>query len=191
MPDAINRAGNRRLPELEYLGDALLFTAQLHAMLPYSPLFESLQLDEVHALSPFLEVYRAQSGQTVLREGEAGDFMLFVIEGRIEVFKEAGEHLPNLIAVIGAGKVLGEMSLIDGEPRSATCIADAVTLMAALSREALARIIVEQPLLGAKILMGLVVLLSFRLRKTSAQLLACLEQARGRTSVAEVGSPYV
>ena len=86
MPDAINRAGNRRLPELEYLGDALLFTAQLHAMLPYSPLFESLQLDEVHALSPFLEVYRAQSGQTVLREGEAGDFMLFVIEGRIDVF---------------------------------------------------------------------------------------------------------
>ena len=191
MPHPMNSAGAQRLPELEYLGDALPFTAQLHAMLPYSPLFESLQLDEVRALSPFLQVYRAQIGQTVLREGEAGDFMLFVIEGRIDVFKEAGDHASSLIAVIGAGKVLGEMSLIDGDPRSATCIADAVTLMAALSREALARIIVEQPLLGAKILMGLVVLLSFRLRKTSAQLLSCLEQQRGQKGVTEVGSPFV
>ena len=154
---------DRRLSQLEYLGDATPFATQVHALLPYSPLFEDLSLAEVCLISPFMQVYRTQTGQEVLREGDAGDFMLFVIEGRIDVFKEAGDHASSLIAVIGAGKVLGEMSLIDGDSRSATCIADAVTLMAALSREALARIIVEQPLLGAKILMGLVVLLSFRL----------------------------
>lgn len=168
---------DRGFSQLEYLGDATPFARQLHALLPYSPLFEDLSLAEVCLISPFMQVYRAQTGQEVLREGDAGDFMLFVIEGRIEVFKQAGSHPPRLIAVVTNGKTLGEMSLIDGNPRSATCIAEAGTVVGVLTRESLARIILEQPILGAKILMALVVMLSQRLRTTSAQLLASLEQA--------------
>lgn len=169
-------SADRRLSQLAYLGNATPFAAQLHAMLPYSPLFEDLSVAEVGLMSPFMQVYRAQAGQEVLREGDVGDFMLFVIEGRIEVFKQASSNLPHLIAVVATGKTLGEMSLIDGDPRSATCIADAGTVIGVLTRESLARIILEQPILGAKILMALVVMLSQRLRTTSAQLLVSLEQ---------------
>ena len=175
----MNLAASPRLLQLEYLGDATPFVRQLHAMLPYSPLFENLSQDEVSEFSPFLQVYRAQAGQEVICEGDAGDFMLFVVEGRLEVFKQTSDHGQRLIAVVGAGKTLGEMSLIDGGPRSATCVADAATVMGVLTRENLARIILEQPILGAKILMELLVLLSLRLRETSAQLLASLDQARG------------
>jgi CRP-like cAMP-binding protein len=76
-----------------------------------------------------------------------------------------------VLAVVGAGSTLGEMSMIDGEPRFATCVALEPTLVAVLDRESLARIIVEQPLLGAKMLMELVLMLSQRLRATSARLL--------------------
>jgi CRP-like cAMP-binding protein len=56
-------------------------------------------------------------------------------------------------------------------------------VVAVLDRESLARIIVEQPLLGAKILMELVLMLSQRLRATSQRLLGLLdEQAHGATS---------
>jgi CRP-like cAMP-binding protein len=72
------------------------------------------------------------------------------------------------------------MSMIDGAPRFATCVAVESSLIAVLDRESLARIIVEQPLLGAKVLMELVLMLSHRLRATSQRLLGLLdEQSQG------------
>jgi len=73
------------------------------------------------------------------------------------------------------------MSMIDGEPRFATCIAAEPAMIAVLDRESLARIIVEQPLLGAKILMELVLMLSQRLRVTSQRLLGLLDEKSQRT----------
>jgi hypothetical protein len=124
----VELSGDQRLAQLEYLGDATPFASRLHAMLPYWPLFENLNLAEIGLLSQFLQVFRAQVGQEVIREGDAGDFMMFVIEGSIQVFKQGNNDAPRLIAVVGAGKTLGEMSLIDGDPRSASCIADRVTV---------------------------------------------------------------
>ena len=71
----------------------------------------------------------------------------------------------------------------NGSNSRATCIATRQVVIAVLDRENLARIIVEQPLLGAKILMELVLMLSQRLRATSQRLLGLLdEQAHGATS---------
>ena len=105
--------------------------------------------------------------------------MLMLIEGEVEVQKRDRSGSPQLIAVVEAGKTLGEMSMIDGEPRFATCLAPEVTLLAVLSRENLARIIVEQPMLGAKILMELVLMLSQRLRSTGTRLLEVLDERSG------------
>jgi len=63
----------------------------------------------------------------------------------------------------------------------ATCVAAETALIAVLDREALARIIVEQPLLGAKILMELVLMLSQRVRVTSQRLLGLLDEQSQRT----------
>jgi CRP/FNR family transcriptional regulator, cyclic AMP receptor protein len=103
-----------------------------------------------------------------------------LLEGRIEVHKRDRWNTPQLLASVDAGRTLGEMSMIDGEPRFATCVATEPSLIAVLDRESLARIIVEQPLLGAKILMELVLMLSHRLRATSQRLLGLLdEQSQG------------
>ena len=170
------------LSHLEYLGDATQFSVQIHALIPHCLLLENFSPAEVRLLSHFMGVYRAQPGVEILREGEGGDFMLMLIEGRVEVQKRDRWNASQLIAVVEAGKTLGEMSMIDGEARFATCVAGERTLIAVLDREALARIIVEQPLLGAKILMELVLMLSQRLRATSQRLLGLLdEQAQGGT----------
>jgi CRP-like cAMP-binding protein len=87
------------------------------------------------------------------------------------VVKHDKSNLPQVIAVVDAGKTLGEMSMIDGESRFATCASIEPTVLAVLDRENLARIIVEQPMLGAKILMQMVLMLSQRLRTTSGRLL--------------------
>ena len=102
--------------------------------------------------------------------------MLMTLEGRVEVFKQDRWNTPKLIAVVEAGKTLGEMSMIDGEPRFASCVAAEPCVVAVLSRENLARIILEQPILGVKILMELVLMLSQRLRQTSSKLIGMMDK---------------
>lgn len=169
-------AQEARLQNLEQLGDATQYANQIHGMITYSPLFENFNLAEIRLLSHFMQVYRAQPGMEIIREGEAGDFMLLLIEGSVEVFKQDRWNSPRLIALVEPGKTVGEMSMIDGEPRFATCIAAESCLIAVLSRESLARIILEQPILGAKILMELVLMLSQRLRQTSAKLVSFMDK---------------
>jgi CRP-like cAMP-binding protein len=164
------------LARLESLGDATQFAGRIHGLITFSPLFENFNLAEIRELSRFMRAYRSEPGAEIIREGELGDFMVLLIEGRIEVFKQDRWNAPRLIALIGAGQSFGEMSMIDGEPRFASCIAAESCLVAVLSRENLARIILEQPTLGAKVLMELVLMLSQRLRQTSTKLVAYMDR---------------
>jgi CRP-like cAMP-binding protein len=172
----------QQLAHLEFLGDALRFTEQIHALIPKCALLENFSPAEVRLLAHFMGVYRAEPGVEIIHEGEGGDFMLMVLEGRVEVHKRDRWNTPQLIAEVEAGRTLGEMSMIDGEPRFATCIAIDPVLIAVLDRESLARIIVEQPLLGAKILMELVLMLSQRLRVTSSRLLELMDEQSSRAA---------
>src|SRR5438128_2985969 len=165
----------QQLTHLEYLGDATTFAGQIQARIPKCTLLEHFSLSEVSTLAHFMDVYRAEPAMEVIREGDGGDFMLVLVEGKVEVLKRDRWNTPQLLATVEAGRTLGEMSMIDGEPRFATCIAVQAVLFAVLDRENLARIIVEQPLLGAKILMELVLMLSQRLRTTSQRLLGLLD----------------
>ena len=171
-------ADDLKLPQLEYLGDATQFAGRIHGMTLYSPLLENFTLPEIKLLTHFMQVYRAAPAVEVIREGEAGDFMMLIIEGRIEVMKQDRWNAPRLIAMLEPGATLGEMSMIDGEPRFASCTATEQALVAVLSRESLARVILEQPMLGAKVLMELSLMLSQRLRQTSLRLLSYLDKQR-------------
>ena len=171
-------AEQARLAQLELLGDATEFAGRIHGLITFSPLFENFNLTEILELSRFMRVYRAEPGVEIIREGESGDFMVLLIEGRIEVFKQDRWNAPRLIAVIAPGQSFGEMSMIDGEPRFASCIAAESCMIAVLSRDSLARIILEQTTLGAKILMELVLMLSQRLRQTSSRLLAYMDREK-------------
>lgn len=165
----------KQLAHLEYLGDATQYASAIHALIPKCALLENFSTAEVRLLSHFMDVYRADAGIEVLREGDGGDFMLMILEGRVNVQKRDRGNTPQVLAMLDAGKTLGEMSMIDGEARFATCVALEPLRLAVLDRESLARIIVEQPMLGAKILMELVLMLSQRLRATSERLIGMLD----------------
>lgn len=175
----------QQLAHLEHLGDATKFAGQMQALIPKCTLLENFSLNEVRLLAHFMDVYRAEAAVEIIREGDGGDFMVMVLEGRVEVSKRDRWNTPQQLAVVEAGRTLGEMSMIDGEARFATCVAVEPALIAVLDRESLARIIVEQPLLGAKILMELVLMLSQRLRATSQRLLGLLDeqQAHGAANL--------
>jgi len=170
------------LQHLEHLGDATKFSPQIHALIPRCDLLENFSPAEVRLLAHFMDVYQAPAGTEIIREGEGGDFMLMLVEGQVEVRKRDRWNTPQLIAYVEAGKTLGEMSMIDGEARFATCVAATNAVVAVLDRENLARIIVEQPMLGAKILMQLILMLSQRLRVTSGRLLEMMDEQTRRAT---------
>jgi CRP/FNR family transcriptional regulator, cyclic AMP receptor protein len=108
----------QQLSHLEYLGDATQFASQMHALIPKCALLENFSPAEVQLLAHFMDVYRAEAGNEIIREGDGGDFMLMLLEGKIEVHKRDRWNTQQLLAVVDAGRTLGEMSMIDGEPAS-------------------------------------------------------------------------
>ncbi|MEJ0048363.1 MAG: cyclic nucleotide-binding domain-containing protein [Rhodospirillales bacterium] len=145
-------------------------------MLDHIELFEDFEREEIRVLAKFMQVYRVSLGAEIIHEGDAGDYMLLIIDGEIDIFKNDRGGLRKRIAIVGPGKTLGEMSMIDGQPRFSTCIAATEVTFSMLTRESLTQIIAQHPMLGAKILMELVVMLSQRLRQTSEKLVNLLEQ---------------
>ncbi len=112
-------------------------------------------------------------GATVLREGDGrrSDYMLLLLEGEVQVDTRAGLERDALaIAVDGPGSIIGEMSLLDGAPRSATCTAMGAVLAAGLSRKGLEALIAEQPRTAAKLMMGVAQRIADRLRALGQQL---------------------
>jgi CRP-like cAMP-binding protein len=112
--------------------------------------------------------------------------MMLLLRGTVDVGKrkigsEADKQEPSdttRLAVLKEGAVLGEMSMLDGEPRYASCWALSEVEAAVLSRAAVSRLISANPAVGAKLLVKLTQLLAQRLRNTSSQLVRALRGKR-------------
>jgi CRP-like cAMP-binding protein len=165
---------------LHELGDGAGFVDRILDSIEHIRLFEDFDRHEIEVLARYLKSYRAAAGTEIIREGETGDFMLLLIEGSMEILKLDPRGLPQRLAVVGPGKTLGEMSLIDGEPRFASCVALEPVLFGVLDRAALTRLVADEPKIGVKILMELLMLLNHRLRAVSGDLMKCLDNQRLR-----------
>jgi CRP-like cAMP-binding protein len=169
-------------PKLDYLGDAVQFVPRIQELLQHIALFEDFDTEELEHLAAYMACYGASAGTEIIRESEPGDFMVLLIEGSVEIMKKDATGVPARIGLAGPGKTLGEMSLIDGEPRFASCIATSGLVFAVLDRERLTRLIATEPTIGVKLLMELLMLLNQRLRVVSKQLMGCLEKRLPRIS---------
>jgi len=166
------------LSHLKDLGGGGAYAGQIFDLVGRSHFFAEFEREDIDLLATYMRVYGAEGGQAIIREGDDGDFMLLIISGTVDIFKNNAKSERQLMTSVGPGMTLGEMSMIDGEPRFATCIATDDATFAVLTRDAMANIILEKPSLGAKILIKLVTLLSQRLRQTSARLLQFMEMER-------------
>ena len=165
-----------QLQHLERVGKGAAIANEIFGLVGRSLFFAEFSREDISVLSGYMDVYRAQAGETVIREGDDGDFMLLIIEGAVDIFKRSTRGEQQHMTNVGPGMTLGEMSMIDGEPRFATCIATETTQFAVLHRDDMAKIILDHPSLGSKILVKLVSMLSARLRQTSARLLQYMER---------------
>jgi uncharacterized membrane protein len=108
-------------------------------------LFRSMDDQERRALAAVMDLREIRSGETVFHQGDQGDSLLCVVEGQLDALVKdiAGQEI--VLAAIGPGEVVGEMSMLDGRPRSATvrCVEDARLLV--LERDDLLQILPRSP----------------------------------------------
>lgn len=110
------------------------------------------------------------AGAVVLREGEGSRsaHMLLLLQGEVQVdVHGSGPEEDLSLSVLSPGSIIGEMSLLDGAPRMATCTAMSAVTAAALTRKGLEVLIEQHPRTAAKLLLGVAQRLADRLRALS------------------------
>lgn len=125
---------------------------------------------QIENFSRYLRGAKTPKGQTIINEGSRDAFMCIIVQGTVHIIKEDVEKTEKLLSVLRRGQTFGEMSLFDGEPRSASVRAAEDTTMLILTLANLRKFMEESPVLGAKILYKLGRLMSQRLRMTSGKL---------------------
>ena len=111
------------------------------------PLFEGLSDKQLSQISGLVTEVRLEAGRTVARQGELGREFLILLEGEVEVIRDG-----KVIAVRGPGEYVGEISLLDRRPRTATLTAKTDVVAEVLNRSEFASLLADAPELSAKIM---------------------------------------
>ena len=115
-----------------------------------------------------------KAGQVVIREGEStrNDFMALVLDGEVTVENSvAAAHDSMVVSILGPGGLIGEMGIIDGGPRSATCTASTDLALAVLTRDSLTRLMENKPGVAARLLLAMSKRIADHLRETNRKLM--------------------
>ena len=126
----------------------------LESALARVPLFSQMQPEARKEIVAHFQGLRAKQGLTIVREGEPGDSMYFIVSGKVGVYTSLVEDHDNngddaeeelLLATLKSGDFFGEQALVTDEARSATVIALSDVNLLKLSKEALDTVINEHP----------------------------------------------
>lgn len=114
-------------------------------MLREARMFSLLDNEELQTLSGLLESRRFQKGEIIFRRGDVGDCLYIIRQGVVEIFTETTDGEKILFAENTAGDVFGEISLLDGGPRTATAVALEDTETLTCDRDNLLEFITRHP----------------------------------------------
>ncbi|MBU0687915.1 MAG: cyclic nucleotide-binding domain-containing protein [Gammaproteobacteria bacterium] len=143
---------------------------EISAMLVESDLFNHLPSAELRTAAHYFSITNLAADEVIFHEGEIGNFMCIVHEGSVYVIKTNQNEEQINVVKLGNGRAFGEMAVLDGERRSATCKAAEESVVLTLSKDALDKMLAEHPLMAARIIRAIAVSLSRRLRMAVGQL---------------------
>ena len=133
-------------------------------------IFNGINEEELKVVARHMNIVELEEGETLIKESDKGNYICFIVEGSLEVAKKSVSGGEVLLATLRRGQSIGEMSVIDDHPRSATVSAREKTTLYILSKSAFDLILEKHSKIGVKLLKGIARLLSYNLRKTSNRL---------------------
>ncbi len=136
---------------------------QAEDVLSRAPLFEALDEEETKALRAGVVEVELARGDRLFDEGDDGDRLYVVLDGKIKLTRAAADGRENLTSVLGPGEMFGELSLFDPRPRTMGAVAVTDARLAALAHDELRSWLADRPDVAMHLLRALV----RRLRRTN------------------------
>lgn len=128
--------------------------------------FGFLSDKNVDELCKFFERRTAAEGEIIWEEGDPCDYIAIIVSGRVEIKKQTefeGRHV--VVGVISSGSIVGALCILDEHPRAVTAEALEDVSLLTITHEKLEQLISTNPDLGVKLLKGILMSVSFRLRR--------------------------
>ena len=132
-------------------------------VLRQAPLFSALDDEAATALRSSMADTRLRRGDVLFHEGDTGDKLYVVLDGKVKLGRTSSDGRENLLAILGPGQMFGELSLFDPGPRTATATAVTDTRLARLRKQALRPWLNNRPEIAEQLLR----VLARRLRRTN------------------------
>lgn len=131
-----------------------------------APLFAPLDDEAAEALHANMSRAELARGEVLFHEGDPGDRLYVIVEGKVKLGRTSGDGRENLLAVLGPGEMFGELSLFDPGPRNATATAVSDTVLIGLGTDDLVTWLTGRPDVSRQLLRAL----ARRLRRTNENL---------------------
>ena len=134
-----------------------------------TPMFEKLEPAEIMEIIHIVDAELYQAGDIIFREGDAGDAWYVLYRGAVDVLKHGAEG-EKKITGLGPHACFGEISILDGSPRSATIRVNEDSVVFRVPRDAFAELVASDHLVAYKLLHHMAILLAERQRTTTLRL---------------------
>ncbi|MGV1008474.1 MAG: Crp/Fnr family transcriptional regulator [Dermatophilaceae bacterium] len=131
-----------------------------------APLFSALDGEAGQVLLHEMTSSRLERGDILFREGDPGDALFVIGEGKVKLGRTSSDGRENLVAILGPGEMFGELSLFDPGPRTMTATAVAETQLMGLGNDSLTSLLSGRP----EVAKSLLAALAKRLRRTNEHL---------------------
>lgn len=149
-------------------------TAELAARLLIAPTaLMQLTREEALTVVSYMTPRKIAEGTTFIKQGDESDtgYMMLLLEGEVTVENiVVSRRTPVTVTVLGPGSLMGEMGLVDGQARQASCTATTASRCAVLTRAALEKLGEDDPQTATKLMFAVSLRIAERLRETSEKL---------------------
>jgi len=130
---------------------------------------------EITAITTNMRAYGIEKDKYLFLEGDSDQYMGIIVKGKVQILKSDPKKGENILATLGPAHTLGEMGLLDGQPRSAKARAKTDVIMLVLYAQDMIRLHEANAPVAFKVLWQISQMLSQRLRRTSGLLVDSLQ----------------
>jgi predicted RND superfamily exporter protein len=153
----------------------LLSLSMSQQVIDNSPLFKGMTTREVKRFALMGHIENEKEGEMIIRQGDSGNSMLLLLKGELTILVDNAQGISKKVATVSPGEIIGEMSLLSNDIRSASVQAQSDAQLLRIDARVLDKVDANYPRLAIKIRKNIALILVSRLKTSSQNYIRVLE----------------